>query len=263
MKPKKLFIIFIVGILILLSLNIFQKEVRNIFYLVSSPFQKFLWRAGEKTSSFFEALVKVEDFKKEAEELRLKNQELLQKLIALKKLKEENQILREALNVGLEKDFRLLLVNTIEKDIGEDSILIDKGFQEGVAKDMPVITSQKVVVGKVKEVYKHFSKVTLISNREISFPVFIEKEEGERKIEGMAKGKGRLALYVDLIPINEKIKPGDIVVTCALGGIFPENLLVGRLEEIKKSDVEPFQRAEIKPAFDIRALENLFIITEY
>lgn len=268
MKFKKILVIFLIGISILVFLNIFQKEARNFFYLVSSPFQKSLWRAGEKTGNFFEALFKASYFKKEAEELKLKNQELLQKLIALKELKKENQIFREALNIGLEKDFKLLLAETIEKDIGQDSILVNKGLQNGIVKDMPVVTSQKVLVGRVEEVYSHFSKIILISNQESFFPAVIKKEqikgeEAEKEIEGVVKGKGNFALYIDFIPIDEEISSGDIVVSSSLGGVFPENLLVGRLGEIKKSDVEPFQQAEIKPAFDIRALENLFIITEY
>jgi len=266
MRRKKLPVIIIISVLILLSLNVFQKEVRNFFYLTSSPFQKILWQAGEKTSNFFEALSKIHSLREEVERLRHLNQELLQKLITFEKIKKENEFLREALNAPLRKNFKLLLASTIEKDIGQDSILIDKGSDDGVEKDMPVITSQKALVGKVEKVYKHFSKVNLISNKGTSFPVIIMsegEEKEEREVKGIAKGKGNFTLYIDFLLADKEIFPGDIVATCALGGVFPEDLLLGRIEKIKKSDVEPFQQAKVELAFNIKTLKELFIITEY
>ena len=53
------------------------------------------------------------------------------------------------------------------------------------------------------------------------------------------------------------------MVTSALTGVFPQGLLVGGIKEIVKSDLEPFQAAQIQPAFNIRDLEKLFIITEW
>ena len=62
---------------------------------------------------------------------------------------------------------------------------------------------------------------------------------------------------------EENLSQGDIVVTSALGGIFPKGLLVGRIKQIKRSDVEPFQQAEIEPFFDISQTNNLFVILEF
>ncbi|PIR71721.1 MAG: hypothetical protein COU43_01005 [Candidatus Nealsonbacteria bacterium CG10_big_fil_rev_8_21_14_0_10_37_25] len=53
------------------------------------------------------------------------------------------------------------------------------------------------------------------------------------------------------------------MVTSALSGVFPPGLVVGEINQVKKSDPEPFQAAQIQPAFNIRDLEKLFIITEW
>jgi len=53
----------------------------------------------------------------------------------------------------------------------------------------------------------------------------------------------------------------DIVITSSLGKVFPKGLLIGRIKAIEKKDVEPFQEAWIEPAFNIKRLETLFIIT--
>ena len=129
-KKRRLLIgIFVVALVIFL-LNSFQKEVRTFFYSISAPIQKVLWRAGDETSDFFKTIVKIKNIKNERDELRLKNRELLAQITISGKLKGENEVLRKALGIGLQKDFKLTLSQIIGKDISQDFILIDKGFKD-------------------------------------------------------------------------------------------------------------------------------------
>ncbi len=252
-----LILILLIVFFIVLNLAGFIYEVKNFFYLISSPIQKTLWQTGDNISDFFEGISEIKILKKELETIYLKNQELLSQIVALKELKKENETLRNALNIGLEKDFQLKLSQVISKDISQDSILIDKGTKDGILKGFPVVTYQKTLLGRIGEVYENFSEVILISNKESSF----DAEVQDREAEGLVKGKGNLELYLDFIPKDKEIFEGDFVVTTALGGIFPTGLLVGSIKEIKKSDIQPFQTAEIKPSFEIKELDKLFIIT--
>jgi len=251
--------VLLISFFIVLNLTGFSKEIKNFFYLISSPIQKTFWRAGDNMSDFFEAISQSKNLKKENEELELKIQAFLAENIALKDLKKENEILREALGIGLEKNFKLVISQIIGKDISSDTILVNKGLNDGLTPGLPVITSQKILVGKISEVYKNFSKVMIISNKESSFDAEIENREAI----GIAKGKGGLKLYLDFIPKEKEILEGDIVVTSALGGIFPKGLLVGQIKDIKRSDIEPFQQAEISPFFNIKELETLFILINW
>jgi len=137
--------------------------------------------------------------------------------------------------------------------------LINKGSEDGILEKMPVITQQKSLVGKISEVYKNFSKVMLVSNKKCAFDAKIQ----EKNISGLVKGKGNFKILLDFVPQNEKISQEDIVITSSLGGLFPAGLLVGQIEEVKKSDIEPFQQVKIKPIFNIKEINFLFVITEY
>lgn len=258
LNKSKILIIFVV-ILLVLSLNFYRKEVKTFFYLFSMPIQKTLWQKGERVSEFFETIFEIENLKEENKEFKLKVQEMFVKNNSLKELEKENRFLREALEIGLEKEFKLVLSRVISKDISKDTLLIDKGSEHGISKGFPIITQQKVLVGKISEVYKNFSKIMLISNKESSF----DAEISNKDIEGLIKGKGNFSILFDLIPKDKEIFQGDIVVTGALGGVFPKGLLVGEIQEIKKLDIEPFQQAEIKPAFNTKEIENLFIIINF
>ena len=256
---KKKILIVIIGLLIILSLNFFQKEVKGFFYSFSAPIQKSLWGAGDRVSDFFESIFRAKNLKKEAEELKLKNQELLAENVSLQNLKKENQILREALEIGLEKDFKLELAEVIGKDIGQDSLLINKGLKNGISEGMPVITQQKAILGKITEIYENFSRVRLISNKESSF----DAEIIERDILGVVRGKGGLKIYLDLIPRQKELKEGDLVTSASLGGIFPQGLLIGLIKKVKQRDVSSYQQAEISPFFNVEEIENVFIILNF
>jgi len=256
-KKNKIFIIVVVVILLISLVNFFQKEVKSFFYSFSAPIQKVLWGAGESTSDLLQGIVRVKTLKQELDELKLENQELLGQIIVLGNLEEENKTLRQALRIELQEDFKLALSQIISKDISQDFILIDKGTKDNIAQGMSVITEQKVLVGRISEVYEDFSKVMLISHKESSFDVKIND------ISVIIKGQGSSNILLDFVPREENLSQGDIVITSALGGIFPKGLLVGKIKEVKKNDVDPFQQAEIELFFDISQSEILFIILDF
>lgn len=251
--------VIIITILAIVLFNIYQKEVRNFFYKISEPVQRVFWRAGDRISVFFEAISEIQNLKKENEELKLKVQELLAQLVSLKELKKENQRLREALNIGLGKELDLSLAQVIGKDISEDFILINKGTEDRITKNLPVISEQKILLGKISEVYKNYSKVRLISNKESSFDGKIVG----RETLGQVLGKGNFKVLLSLISPEQEINKGDLVETSALGGAFPKGLLVGEIKEVKRSDIQPFYQAEVSPLFNLGKLETVFIILNF
>ena len=261
-KSRNFFLVIAV-LLILITLNqFFLDEIKNAFYIVTSPIQNILWKKGEEFSGFLQTLVKIGSLKVENEELLRQNQELLSITGEVKDLRKENQTLREVLNLELEKDFELILVEVISKETDGDFILISKGSEDGILEGMPVITKEKIVVGTIEKVYKNFSRISLLSNQKSSFDVEIQNEEGD-EIYGLAQGEGDLRIRLKFVPQEEKITEGDVVFTTVLAGIFPKGLLVGEIGQVKKSDLSAFQEAEINPYFKRNLSEILFVIKNF
>lgn len=258
-SQKKKTLTVMIGVLLILSLNFFDGEVKGFFYSVSSPIQKLFWGIGDRVSDFLSAVFQAEDFKKENEKLKIELQEVLTELNYLRESRKENQILREGLEIGLQREFRLIISEVVGKDLTQDSILVDRGFRDGVLKDMPVITQQKALLGRVAEVYDKFSRVLLISSKKSSFDARISESD----ISGVVKGQGGAELRLEFIPQDKEVKEGDLIVSSSLGGIYPSGLIVGLVKDIEKSDLEPFQRAELSPFFDIKNLEKIFIVVDY
>lgn len=256
-------IILLIGFFVVLNLTGLSKNVKNLFYSASSPVQKKMWGAGDNVSNFFKSISGNRNLQKQNEELRLKIEELSAENAKLKELKNENEFLRQALNIDLQKDFSLILADTIGKDVEQDIILINKGEKDGIKKGFTVITQQKAMVGKVFEVYDNYSKVMLVSNKKSNFMAKI----AEKDVLGELKGEGGSKIFLDRIPLDKEAKTGDIVITAvdlnSVSENIPEGILFGTIKEVKKIDVETFQRAEIEPAFNLRNLDKVFIIVNF
>lgn len=257
----------LIGIVLFIAfigfLNIFQKPLKNLFYFVSQPIQKLCWKAGSNTSTFLGSLINFRGLYKSNEELVNENRRLLEELAILQDVKTENEALKELINGGLEKDYSLVVSDVIGLDSYQDFVLINRGLEDGIKEGMPVVNSQNILFGKVLNVYKNFSKVILISNKNSVLDVKIQKETKGDPILGAVRGLGNLNGYLDLVPLESEVLPEDVLVTSSLEGNFPKNLLVGRVVEAKKDDLKPFQTASIRFFFNIKQTEKLFVITNY
>ncbi|OHA70368.1 MAG: rod shape-determining protein MreC [Candidatus Wildermuthbacteria bacterium RIFCSPHIGHO2_12_FULL_40_12] len=264
-RPKIKFRLFlsIILLLILLNLPFVSAKIKNLFYSVSLPLQKNFWSSGSDTAVFFKTIVNYKKLAEENRNLELKIKELLLLNYEVFDLRKENKILRKALDLGLETEFQLISAEVTGRYINSDAIFINKGSKSGVVKGSPAVTEEKMLVGKVNEVYDNFSKVLLLSDRSMVFNVEVVKAEGsfDEIVPGIINGAGNFQLELKLIPKEKEIEEGDSTITSVLGGIFPKGLYVGSVKEVKGVDIEPFWQIKIQPGVDINNLNKVFLLT--
>ena len=56
---------------------------------------------------------------------------------------------------------------------------------------------------------------------------------------------------------------GDIVVTSGFGSVFPANLIIGEVKDIRAESENISLYAEVVPAADVKGCTDVFIITEF
>ncbi|MBI3631478.1 MAG: rod shape-determining protein MreC [Candidatus Staskawiczbacteria bacterium] len=260
----KILIGIIVFLILIGILNLFQKQFKNFFYFISEPLQKTFWNAGSNTSNLLGSFLSINNYAKENEELNAKNQELLNEIISLQQAKAENQALREAANIKQENKFKIVLADVVGVDSYQDFILINKGSDDGILENMPVINEQKVLFGKIFKVYNKFSKVMLVSNQNSVLDIKIQKDdEISPPIYGIVRGRGNFSAFLDTVPLDSEVKNDDILITSSLEGVFPRGLLVGKITEVYKDDLKPFQTAKIELLSNLKQIDKLFVITDY
>ena len=261
---QKIIIGAIILILFIIVLNIFQSPIKNTFYTLASPGLKVFLGAGDNTHSFFTSFLNTKGLARENDGLKRENQQLLSQILSLQETMQANEAMQSAVQNTRQDNFSLVLASVIGVDSAADFILIDSGFDDGIAQNMPVISSTKVLFGKVYKVYKNFSQVMLVSNKSSVVDASIQQSDATTiPISGAIKGTGNFSLYLDLVHPNAQINEGDTLITSGLEGVFPKNLLIGKITSKQKDDLKPFQTANVQPFFDIQNGENVFIITNY
>lgn len=274
------FILLVVIFIFLINFFSFSNKIQNFFYNISFPVQKNFWSAGINFLDFYNNIFNIEKIKQENRDLKQRVNELEVININSFQIEQENKFLRQALNINLSKDFDLILSDVVSKNYSQDSILINKGKKHGIEVGFPVIAQEKVLVGKVEEVYENFSKVMLVSNKRnnfnveiisgnwkdfISFPIFMIKEKfnssnSSNSILCKATGKGNFKIELDLIPKEKEISKGDLIITTLLGDVLPKGLLVGHIIEVENVPTDPFWKVDLKLSFNLDDLRHVFVI---
>ena len=62
---------------------------------------------------------------------------------------------------------------------------------------------------------------------------------------------------------NNKIKEGDQISTTGIGGMYPENISVGKVKEVKYDKFDTSLYAVIEPYEDIQNVSDVVVITSF
>lgn len=256
-RTKILLLVLLIAA-ICLSHRLWEAQTKNLVFYITSPIQKLLWATGNKTADFLETPFLLSSIKKENQALKEQNLALIKSMAELKKLREENAILKDILKISTEKKMEIEAAEILQKEESRDVLVISKGTDKGILKGMAVITKDEVLVGKIMEAQPNFSRVLLISDIKSSFNIEIPRED--KKITGILKGDGNFKLGLDYIPKEEQINEKDLVITASFGGEFPTGILIGEIVSVAKNDAEPYQQAVVKPFFEPLDLTTVLVI---
>jgi len=81
----------------------------------------------------------------------------------------------------------------------------------------------------------------------------------ESRTPALLRGDGA-KLFLDLVPVKEKVSKNETVITSGLDSVFPRGLLVGKIENIFSSHTRVFQQIEVSSPVCFYKLENVFVI---
>ena len=109
------------------------------------------------------------------------------------------------------------------------SVILNKGFNSGLKKGMPVLKGP-YFVGRITEVNYLSSRVLLISDLNSKIPVLIEP----MGYQAIMSGTGDDLALLDFLPKNHQLEVGNLVYTSGTGGIFFPGIPIGRIELIEE-----------------------------
>jgi rod shape-determining protein MreC len=134
---------------------------------------------------------------------------------------------------------------------------LDKGKNDGLARDMAVITSEGIV-GKVREVFPRSAQVLAINDQSSGAGVILETT----RIRGILRGNAQGQPQIVGILADQRIQPGEKVLTAGGDQIFPRGLPVGVVDKVVNDpDRDGFIDIVVKPAAYLDRLDEVLVIT--
>ncbi len=136
-------------------------------------------------------------------------------------------------------------------------IIIDKGSIDGISRDMAVVSSDGVV-GVVTDVSRHYATVLGLLHSKSFVGVRFKNNQQLGSLRWNTNDY-RYGMVED-IPTHVELKKGDTVLTSSYSLIFPEDLMVGTVEELHSSSTGTLNKARIAFSTDFATLRHVYII---
>ena len=270
-KSRKKKISFFTTIIILSSIIFFSSNSsimnigENAIGTVTSSITRIVYSSIASSKEVFTKIFGSKSIREENEKLKIENAELKEKNVNMENIIAKEDFLKNEYNLYLKNKESLLSANVIALD--SNSLLIrfniNKGSKDGVKVGDIIVqgtvgedenTYIKAVVGKV--IGYNWSKVSSLvdSSSNVSFNVV------RTQSYGAINGQENNLLSGFMYKSDADIIVGDKLVTSGRGGIFPSDLYIGEVTEVKSSENNLEKKISVKSPVDFTTLFRVFVI---
>jgi rod shape-determining protein MreC len=190
-----------------------------------------------------------EQLREQVGQLELRNRELESQAAEAHRL----EVMLDFRNVHPEAQMLAAQVIEASADPASETVLINRGDQDHVKRNMAVITPDGIV-GKIVEVFPNTAQVMLMTDKNMGVGAMF----ADTRTHGVVKGTGDPQPLMDYIVNDEKVSAGQTIITSGEDRIFPKGLLVGVVASAK--DGNPFQKILVHPAARLDRLEDVIVL---
>jgi len=228
-----------------------------------APFQRAVSWAGSQINGATSAVWEMVSAYYQNEMLKNEVVQLRQQNLTAAEYAAENERLRKLLGYKQATgwfDMTAAQVIGREQSAWTSMIVVSRGSNDGIARNMPVVT-EKGLVGVVTEVSPNASKVQLILDPRCSVGTLVQRAES--RVAGIVQGSIEDAMTPNMIniPRNADVVEGDTIITSGFGGIFPKGIAVGTVKSLKDDGGGLLEIAALETAVDFQKLEDVMIVT--
>lgn len=229
-----------------------------------APFNGATSSISRQVRAAAQGLKTLPELEEENKRLKVENDQLRITNTMLGGLAQENDGLRKALGFreNAATKFKLVPARIIARSSSTwwSNVQIDRGEQDGLDTDMPVVTDEGLV-GKTTTVAATTAFVLLVADENCKVAARVEGTReagilsGERTSTGTQPDLALNFLAKTAVP---QFRPGQKVFSSGLGGVFPADLFLGTLKSVETRALDA--RAKVAPGVELAKLENVFVI---
>ncbi|MDH3244899.1 MAG: rod shape-determining protein MreC [Saprospiraceae bacterium] len=192
------------------------------------------------------------------------------------KMSQENAALKEQLEVFqrkkifgstiiqdtiYEQQYQLIPCKVINNSVVslDNFITLDKGRNDGIEQGMGVI-QENGIVGIVTNANLKYSRVISILNRACRISASVKRTGHFGSLRWPGGSPTRVIL--EDIPKHAELAIGDEIVTSGYSSIFPENLLIGHIQDFQRPEGGNFYEIEVKLLNDISKVKFAYAVKD-
>lgn len=226
---------------------------------ITAPVQKVVSTVINGIGGVWKGYFRLVGLEQENEALKRELQEVKLQLNKYREAYLANQRLRALLNFKTSIPTPLLPAEVVAFDPSGwfQTILIDKGRNDGLVRNMAVVSGDGLV-GRVIGVSNRHAKVLLILDGNSAVDALIQRS----RTRGVLVGLGSDRCVLKYVQRNEDVQVGDKVITSGMGGVFPKGILLGEVQQVVRGNSGLFQTVEVEPAVDFSQLEEIMVVVQ-
>lgn len=254
-------LIFVAGLVAVFTFDTATtRQIQSRVMSLLSPFIHSSAAMGLAAESAVAPQINPAEMKREYDEQRIRVERLSIIQQKYNQIIEENAKLRQLIEFKQSAPFKMTAAKVIRRSSSTwwNSLIIDKGSLDGIGTDSPVITSVGLV-GKTSILAPHMTKVILLTDEMCKVSAKIEGTRDQGILGGeRAALEVRPELHLRFLDRNSNINAGAGVYSSGEGGVFPADLLLGRVKRFENREISG--EAVIEPAVDFSTLDYVFVI---
>ena len=258
---QTIILIVVVSGLLFLAISGFFTPVFNLSLNPLISLQSWLSVRYLSTRDFLTTPRDVTQLREQNAILESQVTQLQTQLIVMEERLGEAQVCFALLDFGrTNPEYSYIAATVIGREISPflQYIIIDRGSNQGVRYGMPVVTQQGLV-GRVDAVIAGAARVKLITDSTSVVNIRLQSAGIEAQLVGSLTGD----LSLDMIPLDQIVEPGDVVLTSGLGGNFPANVFVGQVLSTQRRDNALFQTATVQPIVDFESISAVLVVNNF
>ncbi len=190
-----------------------------------------------------------EGLRRQVTELQLKLQQQRNQVEATVRLQ---QLLDLREKSGLETTAAQVIAGSATPDFR--TVTIDKGRRDGVRAYTAVLAAPGVV-GCVMTPSRTTAKVQLLVDRNAAIAGLVERS----RAQGIVLGTGEDMLRMEYLAATADVKPGDMVLSSGIDGIYPKGFTSGKVERVERAGTA-VKSVMVRPAVDFSGLEEVLVV---
>lgn len=156
-------------------------------------------------------------------------------------------------------DYKFIPANIINNSIYRHNnyLLINKGKNDGIKKDMGVVC-ENGIVGKVANVSDNYASVISMLH---PYTIVSARFKDNQHLANVCWNTHdyRYGTVKD-IPLHLNPQKGDTLVTSGFSNVYPQDFMIGTIEEMVESDSKDFNTAKIRFSTNFSTLRHVFVI---